>query len=223
MNADHIVKSFDRDLQELDRKIVALGKACEHQLSRTIEALINIDRALAGGIVENDHMINTMQKEVEEYSVFLIAKRQPVATDLRHAVSGFKISSELERIGDYAANIAKRITTLKTISLPEPVDAVIQMLTIAKTMMTGAMGALLEMDINRAITVWKSDDEIDHIYSGMMTSLKTLMERDPDRVDDGTLLIQMARCCERIGDHITNIAETIYYIDSGQRYIGNLD
>ncbi len=216
---EHIVKSFDRDIRKLDEMMAEMGKDCEVQLTRVVELIEGVERDLAEEIQECEKELNACRAEIESYTVFLIAKRQPVAGDLRHVVSGFKSSSELERIGDYAAGISWRAMKLRNTELTEPLDKIIYMVGVAGEMLNGVMEALLSMDLERAVEVWHLDDKIDGCFSGLITRLGVMMEEDGNMVADCTMLIFMARCCERIGDHITNIAESINYIRTGSAAI----
>lgn len=219
----HIVKAFDAEVENLNKKIIAMAKSCEGQLSRATKAFSKLDTDLAEKVIKKDDHINRLQREIEDNSVQLLAKRQPMAADLRHLLSVMKIASELERIGDYAANVAKRVTKLTDISFKEPVDLIVEMANICSRMINDAIDAFLDFDIEKSVAIWHRDDEIDEKFAGMMILARQRMQDKKDDIEDCTQLIFMGKCCERIGDHITNIAEDIYYMATGENYVGMLE
>lgn len=220
---NHIVKAFDGEIDNLDKKIIALAKSCENQLAGATRALKNLDISLAKKIVKKDAKVNSLHREIEEDAVRFIAKRQPMAVDLRHLLSAMKISSELERIGDYAANVAKRVMHISSAPSPEAIALIIEMAEICDVMIRDAKDAFVLLDIKKAVAVWKMDDEVDSKFARLMSLVRRQMQADTRTVGDGTQLIFMGRCCERIGDHITNIAEDIYFISTGQNYVGQFE
>lgn len=222
MTDQHIVKSFDRDLEKLDQKLEDMGRACSLQLTKAVDALSSLDEEMAKEVIVQDKQVNQMQQDIQEYTIALIARRHPFAKDLRHTICGFKVSSELERIGDYASNIAKRVIKIQDGCIESAIEAVIGMTRIANQMMNQAMEALVEKSTEKAIAVWHRDKEIDRLYSKMVDTLNQEMVSAPESVEDCTLMLFMGRCCERIGDHITNIAEDVYYINTGDNAIDNI-
>lgn len=220
---DHIVKSFDIEIARLKENLMDMVQTCENQLEKAIQSLKIMDHDLAGKVVENDKKINAMQRKIETMAVEVLARRQPVAVDLRQLLCIMRMTSELERIGDYAANVAKRVSRLSQAPAQIPRDLIITMANTGRIMLHEAGMAFLMLDMKKAVAVWEKDDDIDADYSKLMPVLNTDMQNHPDRVEDGTHLIFMARCCERIGDHITNIAEDIYYIISGKNFLGQFD
>jgi phosphate transport system protein len=221
MTKKHIVKSFDAELSLLKSMLSEMGKECEDQLAAAFEALRNRDNALAEKTIASDARINDMQNEIDQLSVRMLATRQPMALDLRNIISGLKIAAELERIADYAANIAKHVSDLNHVSLEKPVEAIIKMAEIAKQMLNEIMNSYLESNIQRAIEVWHRDKAINDIYSNLLIALREHMTEDSKNIKSYTSLVFVARCCERIGDHITNIAESVHYIELGKPYLGN--
>jgi phosphate transport system protein len=216
----HIVRSFDEEFRLLKSMVQDMGRKCETQISMALEALEKRDSDLSEKIIAGDANINAMQNELDELTVRMLATRQPLATDLRTIVAGLKISAELERIADYAANIAKHVNDLNHVSLEKPVESIVKMTEVAKQMLKDVVGSFTEIDVAKAIKVWHRDDEIDEIYSNLIGELRTYMTNDSDHVKSYTSLIFVSRCCERIGDHITNIAENVYYIKHGEDYRG---
>ncbi|MBF0235345.1 MAG: phosphate signaling complex protein PhoU [Desulfamplus sp.] len=222
MQNQHVFKGFDAELNTLNSKISAMASECELQLIKAVDALTSLDNDLARYIVKRDSLINNMQWEIEELVVALISKREPKASDLRYVLTGFKIASDLERIGDYAANIAKNIARLKLVELEEPTESIILMARSASKMIEKVMVALTERSTEKAYDVWQMDDEIDHNYSRMLRLLRQSMREKPDSQEDCTVLMNIGRYCERIGDHITNIAEGVYYINTGSTCIESM-
>jgi phosphate transport system protein len=142
-----------------------------------------------------------------------------MAVDLRNIISGLKIAADLERIADYAANIAKHVIELNSISLDQPVQSIIAMAEVARSMLEDVINAYMETDIERAVEIWHRDSQINQIYGELLGQLRSFMERDSENIKAYTGLLFVARCCERIGDHITNVAESVYFIESGEMLI----
>jgi len=224
MPTKHIVKSYDEDLDLLKSKLSEMGKEVDDQISKAAKALLNRDGGLADVIIVCDEKVNVLQQEVEELGIRILATRQPMAQDLRNVLASLKVASELERIADYAANIARHISDLDhDLNIEHPVAAIIEMAELTKRMLADIMDAFSKVDAHRAIAVWHRDDQIDQIYADLLSDLRARMSQDPDNIRSYTGLIFIARCCERIGDHITNIAENVHYIEHGKTYInGNV-
>lgn len=220
MSTKHTVKSYDEDLDLLRSKLAEMGGEAKDQITKANQALLNRDVGLAGLVIVSDEKVNLLQQEAEELGVRIIATRQPMAQDLRKVISGLKMASELERIADYAANIARYINDLdRHLDLDQPIDATTEMLKIAIKMLTDIMDAYSNGDLDKAIAVWHRDDQIDSIYADLINSLRASMSEDSDNIKAYTGLIFVAKCCERIGDHITNLAENVHYIGQGKTYI----
>ncbi|HCY84272.1 MAG TPA: phosphate transport system regulatory protein PhoU [Desulfobacteraceae bacterium] len=221
----HIVKSYDDEINQLNTQISAMGASCEWQLAKALKALENMDVRLAEEVIKEDVNLNALYKELEENAVMLLAKRTPLAADLRYILAAMRTGSELERIGDYAANIARRVTELGgcELTLEAPIALIQEIGVLARRMITDVVDAFLKQNVESALEIWHRDDVIDRKFARLMTDLRASMNEDTSVVDCGTLLIFMGRCLERIGDHITNIAEGIYYIETGETYIGTLE
>ena len=220
MQGEHIVRSYDEELALLKAKISEMTKAVEAQLNRAVQALIRRDLFLAKSIVGDDEKVNELQRELESHSVKLLALRQPMARDLRTVIAGLKTASDLERIGDYAANIALHVKDLNNVSLDKPSGLLIRMGEIAAVMLQDVIVAYEKMDVQKAIEVWHRDDQIDSIYADFLGELRECMTEDTLNIKAYTGLMFAARCCERIGDHITNVAENIYFVEEGNPYHG---
>lgn len=224
MPTKHIVKSYDEDLDMLKSRLSEMGKEAEDQISKAGRALQNRDGGMADVIIVCDEKVNVLQQEVEEHGIRILATRQPMAQDLRYVIAGLKVASELERIADYAANIARHVSDLDhQLDIDHPIAAINEMAELTKGMLADIMVAFSKVDAQRAIAVWHRDDQIDQIYADLLSDLRTRMSEDSDNIRSYTGLIFIARCCERIGDHITNIAENVHYIEHGKTYIdGNV-
>lgn len=220
MPKDHTVKSYRDELALLKSKIVAMGEDTEAQLSQALKALSDQDIALSKEIVNNDSDVNTLYNEIDNLTVRLLALRQPMAVDLRTIIAGLKIAGDLERIADYAANIAKHVPNLTEISFDLPLKSINRMAEIARNMLRDIISAYSNTDIRTAVDVWHRDDDIDRIYAELLAQLRHYMMQDSKNVDPYTNLLFVARCCERIGDHITNIAENVHFIEYGESYCG---
>lgn len=221
----HTVKSFDEELDALNSWIRAMGTSCEWQLSKALKALETNDKRLAEEVIKEDENLNALYQKVEENGVKFIAKRSPLASDLRFILTAMRTGSEFERIGDYAANIAKRVIEMngaKT-DFEAPVTLIQDMGKICRKMISGIAAAFVEQNTQAAIEVWHRDDEVDRKFARLMTDLRNRMQQDTEIINDCTQLIFVGRCLERIGDHITNISEGIYYIETGETYIGALE
>jgi phosphate transport system protein len=220
MTTRHTVKSYDTDLDLLKSKISEMGREVEDQIAKANQALLRRDSGLADLVRVSDEKVNVLQQETEELGVQILATRQPMAKDLRTVIAGLKMASELERIADYAANIAKYISDLdRHLDLDQPIDAITEMVELTKKMLTDLMDAYSKGDLQKAIAVWHRDDQIDGIYADLLNNLRAGMSEDSDNIKAFTGLIFVAKCCERIGDHITNLAENVHYIEYGKSYI----
>lgn len=214
--SEHIVKSFDEELSRLNRDILKMGGLAEAQLVAAIDAVSKGDSELAAEVVQHDHEIDQLEREADEQAIRVLALRQPIARDLRDVVSALKLTSDLERIGDYAANIAKRVIALSHLSRVEPVHFIPTMGRLAQTQIRQVLDAFANRDAGKAVAVWVRDVEIDEMYTGLFRQLLTHMMEDPRSITAGIHLLFMAKNIERIGDHATNIAETVYYMVNGE-------
>lgn len=220
---EHIVKSFDEQLNALKEKIKLTARACEEQLSGSSKAVAVFDKDLAGAVIKKDQEINRLQREIEEESVKIIGLRQPMAVDLRFLLTCIKTASELERIADYAANISKRVGELNQPPLEEHSVIIVELIGMCSDMLRGAVDSFLDWDMDHALKVWHMDNAVDRKFARLMTMLRDLMQNNYEPVEDITQLIFMGRCCERIGDHITNIAEDIYFMVNGRSFMDLLE
>lgn len=207
----HIVKSFDEELARLSDLISRMGGLAETQLEQSIEALQKRDSTLAEAAVENDRKIDVLHAEVDEMAIRLLALRQPMAGDLRHIVTGLKIAPIVERIGDYAKNVAKRAIAINQMPPVKPLFTIPRMGRMVREMTKDVLDAFATNDVAKAHEVWIRDAEVDDMYDSLFRELLTYMMEDPRNITPCTHLLFVARNIERIGDLATNIAELIHY------------
>jgi phosphate transport system protein len=214
----HIVRSFQEELDGLAARIAQMGGLTEAQLAAAIEAVGRRDSELAERTVREDKRVDEMEREIEEHAVRLIALRQPVATDLREAISAIKISTDLERIGDLAKNIAKRAIVVQDFDgSTRLIQGISRMGHLAQTQLKHVLDAYSNREADAAMEVWREDEEIDAMYNSVFRELLTYMMEDPRTIGISTHLLFVAKNIERIGDHATNIAETVSYLVTGER------
>ena len=214
--AEHIVRSYAQELASLKDRIVQMGGLVEQQVAAATVAVIQGDSASATQAVEQDPAVDALEREVEAQVIRMIALRQPMAQDLRQILSSLKITAGFERIGDYAANVAKRSIVLGQFSLPFSLSGVAHMARLVQENLKLIVDAVGENDPARALEVWRSDQAVDDIYNAIFRELVTYMMEDPRNITPCTHLLFIAKNLERIGDHATNIAETVYYSATGE-------
>ena len=215
---EHIVSSYDEELKFIVRRISEMGGQAERMVERSVSALINSDWGLAQAVVADDVLLDAAQRELDERAIMTIAKRQPMAQDLREIVGAIRISNDLERIGDLGKNIAKRVIAAHEHQQPIKLVRGIEHLSeLAIEQLKEVLDAYAARDHLRAQTIRDADEEIDAMYTSIFRELLTYMMEDPRNITACTHLLFSAKNIERIGDHATNIAETIFYIKTGQQ------
>jgi len=212
----HVVKSYDLELKRLRSLITQMGGIVESQVTLAAEAIMHRDAAAAARAVEEDPKVDALEREVEAFVIRLLALRQPVAGDLRQIVAALKITGDLERIGDYAANVAKRSIVLAEFTLPYSLAGLAHMSQLVQQQLKSIIDAFGDSDADKAMEVWRSDQVVDDIYNAIFRELITYMMEDPRNITPCTHLLFIAKNLERIGDHATNVAETIYYAEKGE-------
>jgi phosphate transport system protein len=215
MTQEHLLKSIDEELSHLHDLIGRMGELVETQLGDAILAVTERDSGPASEVIANDIDVDRLEQEVEDLTLKMMALRQPVAIDLREVLSALRISGDLERIGDYAVNVAKRALALNQMSRIRPANVLPRMGRIAKEMIRDVLDAYMKRDVDKAIDVWSRDEDLDEMYSSLFRVLLTHMMEDPRNITPSTHLLFIAKNIERIGDHTTNIAETIYFLVTG--------
>jgi len=215
--SDHTVKAYDRDLETLGRRIAEMGGIAEKMLAEAMDALAAFDVALAQRVVLTDPRLDALQREIEESAILTIAKRQPLAVDLRECIAAIRISGDLERVGDLAKNIAKR--TVKIVGearVPRAIIGLKSMHDVAALQLKDALDAYAQRDVERARAVWSNDVELDALEDSVFRDLLTFMMEDPRNISFCTHLLFCSKNLERIGDHTTNISETVVYLVTGE-------
>jgi len=216
MNDLHTTKAFDTDLQDLARMVAEMGGLAEKQVADSVDALAKRDSVLAQRITQADANIDALQREIEEKSVLTIARRQPMAVDLREIVGALRLANDLERIGDLAKNIAKRVIALNgEFPPPKLIRGVEHMADMVLGQMKAVLDAYARRDDCKAMAVWRGDEEIDAVCTSVFRELLTYMMEDPRNITFCIHLLFCAKNIERMGDHATNIAETVYYMVEG--------
>lgn len=216
MSNSHIVTSYASELAELDSKISHMGGLSEHALANGFDALVSRDPALAERVIANDKMIDEFNRDIEERTILVIAKRQPMAVDLRQIMTAMRVANDLERIGDLSKNIAKRALAVAREQHPRSLMAGLgHMVELALRQLKDVLDAFIQRDADKAMAVWNADAQIDAMYNSIFRELLTYMMEDPRNIGLCTHLLFGAKNIERIGDHTTNIAETVYYLVKG--------
>jgi phosphate transport system protein len=214
--SDHIVKAYDDDLAALKAMLSEMGGLAEEQLSLSIDALLRRDTKLADIVVHSDEKIDALEVAIEEKAVLTIAKRQPMAKDLRSIMVTIRIASDIERIGDLAKNIAKRAHAIYDNIPPRLTKGLARLGELSQTQVKLILDAFAASDAEKAMEVWRHDEDIDALYNSIFRELLTYMMEDPRMIGACTHLLFAAKNIERIGDHATNIAENIYYLVHGE-------
>ncbi|AWN50349.1 phosphate signaling complex protein PhoU [Methylobacterium sp. 17Sr1-1] len=215
--SNHIVTSYDQELQNLRRSIAEMGGIAEKMVADSGQALLRRDTALAQSVIAVDQRLDGLQREIEEKAILLIAKRQPMAVDLRETISAIRVSGDLERIGDLAKNVAKRVVAIADqVQLQKIVVGVEHMNELVQGQLKDVLDAYATQDTVVALDVWARDGGIDALYTSLFRELLTYMMEDPRNITFCTHLLFCAKNVERIGDHTTNIAETIHYLATGE-------
>ncbi|MBM3598628.1 MAG: phosphate signaling complex protein PhoU [Alphaproteobacteria bacterium] len=216
MASEHIVKSYDDELKHLKALLSRMGGLVEAQIADAMDAVGRRDSELARRTVDNDAKIDTLEREVDASVVRMLALRQPMAVDLRSILAALKISSDLERIGDYATNAAKRAIALNQMPAARPAGSVPRMGRLVQSIVKDVLDAYVDGDADKAVAVWRRDEEVDELYNSLFRELLTYMMEDPRNITPCTHLLFMAKNIERMGDHATNVAETVYFQVRGQ-------
>ncbi|MBM6579592.1 phosphate signaling complex protein PhoU [Microvirga sp. BT689] len=215
--SEHIVRSYDTDLQGLRQRIAEMGGIAEKMLVDSVFALARHDKPLAQTVIASDPRLDVLHREVEESAILTIARRQPLAVDLRETISAIRIAGDVERIGDLAKNIAKRALAIGGEFQPHKIVVGLRhMNDLVLGQLKDVLDAYAQKDTEKAVDVWKRDGAIDALYTSLFRELLTYMMEDPRNISFCTHLLFCAKNIERIGDHTTNIAETVHYLVTGE-------
>ncbi|MGN6549088.1 MAG: phosphate signaling complex protein PhoU [Pararhizobium sp.] len=218
MPLTHTVSSFDEELKYLVRRIAEMGGVAERMVAEAVGALTNGDAALAEKVIADDALLDEAERQIDEKAVVIIAKRQPMAQDLREIIGSIRIASDLERVGDLGKNIAKRVIAVQTMTQPKKfVRGLEHLAELALTQLKEVLDAYSTRSPQLANSIRDRDEEIDAIYTSLFRELLTYMMEDPRNITACTHLLFCAKNIERIGDHATNIAETVYYMATGSQ------
>jgi phosphate transport system protein len=207
---------FDEELQHLKEKLLKMGSLVEDAIKNSIHALVERDNALAHKVIDNDRLVNTLDVEIDEESIRLIALRQPKATDLRFITMAMKITTDMERMGDLAVNIAERALELNEEPILKPYIDIPKMRAIAQGMIRDALNAFVKRDKHLAMEVIMRDDEVDDLKREVLQELAFFMIQDPSTVSRAMKVSFVAQYLERFADHATNIAEMVIYLVDGK-------
>jgi len=218
MNTTHTQHAFDEDLKFLTNRIASMAGHAERMVDQSVRALVGSDSGLAGKVIEDDLLLDAAQREIDDKTISIIARRQPMADDLREVIGAIRISADLERVGDLGKNIAKRVVaatgTQQPMSLFRGIEALAE---LALMQLKDVLDAYASRSVERIGMVRNRDDQIDAMYTSLFRELLTYMMEDPRSITSCTHLLFCAKNIERIGDHATNIAETLYYIITGEQ------
>lgn len=207
---------FDEELQQLKEKLLKMGSLVEDGIKNSIHSLVERDNALAHKVIDNDRLVNTLDVEIDEESIRLIALRQPKASDLRFITMAMKITTDLERMGDFAVNIAERALELNEEPVLKPYIDIPKMREIAQGMIRDALNAFVKKDKELAINVILRDDQVDDLKREVLQELALFMAKDPSTVSRAMKVSFVAQYLERVADHATNIAEMVIYLVDGK-------
>jgi phosphate transport system protein len=217
MMNEHTAKAFDVDLQELTRRVAEMGGLAEKQIADSVDALAKRDAERAQRVIALDPQIDALQREIEEKAILTIARRQPMAVDLREIVGALRVANDLERVGDLAKNIGKRVAAINGDFHPQKLIRGVEHMS---AMVLGQLKEVLDSyaghDVPKALAVWRGDEEVDAMCTSLFRELLTYMMEDPRHITFCIHLMFCAKNIERMGDHATNIAETVYYMIEGQ-------
>ncbi|HYG48296.1 MAG TPA: phosphate signaling complex protein PhoU [Allosphingosinicella sp.] len=212
----HTLKAFDDDLNRLRASIAEMGGLAEAAIAAAMRALVERDGESARAVVAADKRIDLLETEIETLAVQIIALRAPMADDLREVVAALKIAGVVERIGDYAKNIAKRVPAIEESSNLKPLSLLPEMGRIVAEMVRTALDAFVARDSAKAVQVCERDRAVDDFYNSIFRTLLTFMMENPNNITPATHLLFVAKNLERVGDHATNIAEMVYFAASGE-------
>jgi phosphate transport system protein len=214
---EHTTRAFDAELHELSVKVAEMGHLVRKQITDAIEALVKRDIALAHHVIAGDDQVDSLQREIEEKAVIMIARRQPMAVDLREIVGALRNSNDLERIGDLAESVARRVVILRDeFRIGELVLQLQRMVQLVLKQLSDVLQSYEKRDVATALDVWRKDEQIDALNNSLFRQVLTYMMENPRNIAFCTHLLFCAKNIERVGDHATNIAETVYYIVQGR-------
>jgi len=212
----HTVKSYEEEMQSLNDNLVMMGSLTESQMADAMAAVIKVDKDSVDKIVKNDGKINELRSVIDNQITTVLVKRAPMAVDLRITISTMKISHDLERIGDLAKSVAKKVKPLP-VDLPDKLIGSLRRLgDLVQKQLKDALDAYLNKSKDKAIEIWKKDEQVDDLTNLAMNEVATYLQKDKKNLEMATHLLFVTKNIERAGDHITNIAESLYYLIEGE-------
>ena len=212
----HTVKSYEEEMQSLNDNLVMMGSLTENQMADAMAAVIKVDKESVDKIVKNDGKINELRTTIDNQITTVLVKRAPMAVDLRITISTMKISHDLERIGDLAKSVAKKVKPLP-VDLPDELIGSLRRLgDLVQKQLKDALDAYLNRSKDKAIEIWKKDEQVDDLTNLAMNEVATYLQKDKKNLEMATHLLFVTKNIERAGDHITNIAESLYYLIEGE-------
>lgn len=211
VESKHIVRAYDQELKQLNELIGRMGGLAEAQIDNAIRAVVERNEELARDVAASDSRVDHMEAEINRLALRLLALRQPMAIDLRYILSALRIASDLERIADHAENLCRRVAELSELRDGPATSGIPRLGKLVLAMLKDVLDASLAGDVDKAVEVWLRDNEVDELYGSLFREYLTYMMENPRNIGACTTLLFVAKNVERIGDHITNIAETIYF------------
>ena len=222
MASTHIFSAYDDDLKFLSRRISEMGGLAEQMVSESVRALVNGDTALAQKVISDDVILDHTEREIGDKAIVTIARRQPMASDLREIMGSIRIAADLERVGDLGKNTAKRVIAVQSTGVPRKLARGLEHLSeLALVQLKEVLDVYTNRSADKANAIRERDNEIDAMYTSLFRELLTYMMEDPRNITSCTHLLFCAKNIERIGDHATNIAETIFYMATGAQPEGD--
>ncbi|AXA41099.1 phosphate signaling complex protein PhoU [Rhizobium beringeri] len=222
MASTHIFSAYDDDLKFLSRRISEMGGLAEQMVSESVRALVNGDTALAQKVISDDVILDHAEREIGDKAIVTIARRQPMASDLREIMGSIRIAADLERVGDLGKNTAKRVIAVQSTGVPRKLARGLEHLSeLALVQLKEVLDVYTNRSADKANAIRERDNEIDAMYTSLFRELLTYMMEDPRNITSCTHLLFCAKNIERIGDHATNIAETIFYMTTGAQPEGD--
>ncbi|MBB4288312.1 phosphate transport system protein [Rhizobium leguminosarum] len=222
MASTHIYSAYDDDLKFLSRRISEMGGLAEQMVAESVRALVNGDTALAQKVISDDVILDHAEREIGDKAIVTIARRQPMAADLREIMGSIRIAADLERVGDLGKNTAKRVIAVQSTGVPRKLARGLEHLSeLALVQLKEVLDVYTTRAADKANAIRERDNEIDAMYTSLFRELLTYMMEDPRNITSCTHLLFCAKNIERIGDHATNIAETIYYMATGAQPEGD--
>ncbi|MBY3172296.1 MULTISPECIES: phosphate signaling complex protein PhoU [Rhizobium] len=222
MASTHIYSAYDDDLKFLSRRISEMGGLAEQMVAEAVRALVNGDTALAQKVISDDVILDHAEREIGDKAIVTIARRQPMASDLREIMGSIRIAADLERVGDLGKNTAKRVIAVQSTGVPRKLARGLEHLSeLALVQLKEVLDVYTNRSADKANAIRERDNEIDAMYTSLFRELLTYMMEDPRNITSCTHLLFCAKNIERIGDHATNIAETIFYMTTGAQPEGD--